>query len=142
MTKWLDDPMTKFRRSRALWLREEPIRPIVITVRMGFVFAAMLAAPLSAQWLNTPTPGVPRTADGKPDLSAPAPKAADGHPDLSGVWMPNTRSLQDLAADMKPGEVAARYGVHPMYVSKLVHGKARRPVAVALGGCHVETAEG
>ena len=36
---------------------------------------------------------------------APAPKAADGHPDLSGVWMPNTKTLQDLAADMKPGEV-------------------------------------
>jgi len=76
-----------------------------MTVRMGFVLAALLAAPLSAQWLNTPMPGVPRTADGKPDFSAPAPRAADGHPDLSGVWMPNTRSLQDLAADMKPGDV-------------------------------------
>jgi hypothetical protein len=77
----------------------------VRTVRIALVLAAILAAPLSAQWLDTPTPGVPRTADGKPDLSAPAPKAADGHPDLSGVWMPNTRFLQDLAADMKPGEV-------------------------------------
>jgi hypothetical protein len=76
-----------------------------MTVRMGLALAAILAAPLSAQWLDTPTTGVPRGADGKPDLSAPAPKAADGHPDLSGVWMPNTRSLQDLAADMKPGEV-------------------------------------
>jgi len=76
-----------------------------MTVRMGLVLAAILAAPLSAQWLDTPTTGVPRGPDGKPDLSAPAPKAADGHPDLSGVWMPNSRSLQDLAADMKPGEV-------------------------------------
>ena len=41
---------------------------------------------LSAQWLNYPTPGVPRTADGKPDLAAPAPRAADGKPDLSGIW--------------------------------------------------------
>ena len=57
------------------------------------------------QWLDTPTSGVPRTADGKSDFSAPAPKAGDGHPDLSGVWMPNTRFLQDLAADMKPREV-------------------------------------
>ena len=48
----------------------------------------MLAAttPVVAQWLTLPTPGMPRTADGAPDLSAPAPRAADGHPDLSGLW--------------------------------------------------------
>ena len=39
-----------------------------------------------AQWVNYPTPGVPRTADGKPNLLAPAPKSADGKPDLSGIW--------------------------------------------------------
>jgi hypothetical protein len=42
--------------------------------------------PLFAQWLNHPTPGVPRTPDGKPNLSAPAPRTADGKPDLSGIW--------------------------------------------------------
>ena len=31
-------------------------------------------------------PGVPRTADGKPNLTAPAPRAPDGKPDLSGIW--------------------------------------------------------
>src|SRR5215472_7028446 len=41
---------------------------------------------LTAQWLNYPTAGVPRTADGKPNLSAPAPRTADGHPDFSGIW--------------------------------------------------------
>ena len=29
----------------------------------------------SAQWLNYPTPGTPRTTDGKPNLTAPAPRA-------------------------------------------------------------------
>jgi hypothetical protein len=62
----------------------------------------LTTTPLSAQWLGVPTPGVPRTADGKPDLAAPAPKGADGHPDLSGVWMPNTRTLQDLAVGLTP----------------------------------------
>src|SRR5947207_13374806 len=38
------------------------------------------------QWLNYPTPGTPRTRDGKPDLSAKAPRAPGGKPDLSGVW--------------------------------------------------------
>jgi hypothetical protein len=40
----------------------------------------------SAQWLKYPTVRVPRTADGKPNLSAPAPRTADGKPDLSGIW--------------------------------------------------------
>lgn len=48
--------------------------------------AALLAALAPAQWIHLPTPGIPRTKDGKPDLTAPAPKLADGKPDLSGIW--------------------------------------------------------
>src|SRR5262245_40573985 len=44
---------------------------------------------VDAQWINHPTPGAPRTADGKPDLTAPAPRTSDGKPDLSGVWSIN-----------------------------------------------------
>jgi len=51
--------------------------------------------PLAAQWLTLSTPGVPRTADGEPDLTGPAPRAADGHPDLSGLWRPS-RVRSDL----------------------------------------------
>ena len=49
------------------------------------VSSAMLAFPANAQWLNHPTPNIPRTADGTPNLAAPAPRV-DGHPDLAGVW--------------------------------------------------------
>jgi hypothetical protein len=50
------------------------------------VVSAIAVAPLSAQWPTFSPPGVPKTADGKVDLKAPAPKTPDGKPDLSGVW--------------------------------------------------------
>ncbi len=46
----------------------------------------LICSPLSAQWLNYPTAGIPRLEDGKPNLTAPAPRTADGKPDLSGIW--------------------------------------------------------
>ena len=47
---------------------------------------AFASAALSAQWVNHPTPGVPKTPNGAPNLTAPTPRAADGKPDLSGMW--------------------------------------------------------
>jgi hypothetical protein len=65
----------------------------------------LFAAAAHAQWLNYPTPEVPRTSDGKPNLSAPAPKTADGKPDLSGVWITKPGYTGNIAKDLKPGEV-------------------------------------
>jgi hypothetical protein len=45
----------------------------------------------NAQWLDYPTAGVPRTANGKANLNAATPRAADGKPDLSGLWANETR---------------------------------------------------
>ncbi len=76
--------------------------------------AALMLLPsvTGAQWLNYPTPGIPRLPDGKPNLSAPAPRAADGRPDLSGLWATpclecgaSERQFFDLAKDLKPEEV-------------------------------------
>jgi len=61
------------------------------TGRIGRTIAFVLvltgaASPAIAQWLRYPTEGIPRTADGKPNLTAPAPRLPDGKPDLSGLW--------------------------------------------------------
>ena len=75
-----------------------------------FLIAGVLlvgfAPTAGAQWLNVRTPGIPRTADGKPMLDAPAPRSADGRPDLSGLWQPGSYTyLRNIMADMRPEDV-------------------------------------
>ena len=56
---------------------------------LNLALAALLATAFTsaqAQWPDYPTPGVPKTADGKPNLTGPVPRTADKHPDLTGVW--------------------------------------------------------
>jgi hypothetical protein len=72
------------------------------------VVTVALSAPLAAQWLNQPTPGIPRTRDGKPNLTAPAPRTPEGKPDLSGVWTKiSPKYHRNIAADLKPEEIQA-----------------------------------
>ena len=59
--------------------------------------AVLLAATASAQWLNYPTAGIPRTPDGKPNLAAPAPRTSAGKPDLSGLWEPMGEASSSFA---------------------------------------------
>jgi hypothetical protein len=66
------------------------------------VVTLTMSASLAAQWLDHPTPGIPRTADGKPNLAAPAPRTADGKPDLSGLWNKmSPKYSRNIAADLK-----------------------------------------
>ena len=57
---------------------------------MRLSFAALMlivgTIPAGAQWLDRPTPGIPRTPGGTPNLTAPVPRGPDGKPDLTGVW--------------------------------------------------------
>ena len=70
------------------------------------IVAASITLPVLGQWLELPTAGLPRTADGKPDLTAPAPRLADGTPDLSGMWHRTVgRYYNNVAADLKPADV-------------------------------------
>jgi hypothetical protein len=77
------------------------MRTIVVAV-----VALSFAAPLGAQWLNNPTPNIPRTADGTPDLTAPAPKTSDGKPDFPGLWTKfSPKYARNVAADLTRDEI-------------------------------------
>jgi hypothetical protein len=54
-------------------------------IAAALIFAAIPAS-LLAQWAPYPTPGVPKLADGKPNMEGPTPRTADGKPDFSGIW--------------------------------------------------------
>jgi hypothetical protein len=73
----------------------------------GLVVALLcVATPVHAQWLKYPTPGIPRTPDGNPNVSAPTPRTPDGKPDLSGVWgFDGGPSMFYLPAGLKPSEI-------------------------------------
>src|SRR5215471_8967446 len=93
-----------------------------MNVRWIFIVAVAVALtasePLSAQWLKYPTAGVPRTADGKADLSAPAPRMSDGKPDLSGLWLIQGGYIGDITRDLKPGDVSLQPWAAELYAHR------------------------
>jgi len=99
-------------------------RMLVKTSRLLLTSMAILAATAAAahaQWEPYPWKNVPRTADGKVDMNAPARRTADGKPDLSGFWMPveAVKHLLNLAADLKPGEVPLQPWAESLYKERI-----------------------
>lgn len=70
-------------------------------VRTMIVLAGF-AVSACAQWMHYPTPGIPRTRDGKPNLAAPAPRA-NGKPDLTGLWQVEATPLDEMTRLFGPG---------------------------------------
>ena len=68
-----------------------------------------LSAPVAAQWIKYADKGVPRLADGTPNLSAPTPRTAEGRPDLSGIWRAGRTGDYgydyNVAQELKPQDV-------------------------------------
>jgi hypothetical protein len=94
-----------------------------------FAIAVLFAVSAQGQWLKFPTPGVPRTPDGKPNLSAPAPKTPDGKPDLSGVWVTRPGYTGNIAKDLKPGEVSFQPWAEALYKHRLSNESKEDPQA-------------
>ena len=70
------------------------------------IILSVLATPVAAQWVSHATPGIPRTRDGKPNLTASVPKTPDGKVDLSGLWQRiSPKYRRNIAADLKPEEI-------------------------------------
>jgi len=58
----------------------------LLTAACVIAIVAAISPSLLAQWPSYPTPRVPKSPKGEPNLSAAAPRSADGNPDLSGIW--------------------------------------------------------
>jgi hypothetical protein len=89
--------------------------------RLIWIALMLTGACLSAQaqWNNQPTPGAPRTPDGKVDMTGPVPRIS-GKPDLSGIWQveaeprgpglfglgesPNSKYFRDILSDFPRGQ--------------------------------------
>jgi hypothetical protein len=79
----------------------------------GIAAASLLCVNAFAQWDNLRTPGIPRTADGKPDLNLPAPRTPAGKPDLTGIWQAGMAGAAggfgydyNVALDLSPDAIA------------------------------------
>src|SRR6185369_17633213 len=65
-----------------------------VMVTAIILVVALTSVHAHAQWLNYPDARIPRTKDGKPNLTAPAPRL-NGKPDLSGVWQAERTPLRE-----------------------------------------------
>ncbi len=106
----------------------------MLTARLALVALVLSAVPAGAQWLDTPTAGIPRTADGKPNLAAPAPRGTDGKPDLSGLWQPNDILIGDIAKNLKPGQVPYQPWAEKLYKERRANESREDPTANCIVG--------
>src|SRR6516162_9835381 len=100
------------------------------------IVAALWLLPVSlcAQWLNIRTPGIPRSADGEPDLTAAAPRTSDGKPDLSGLWRPEANPYRfDLIQDVRD-EGIFRPAAESVFMKRVADFRRDDPVTHCLPG--------
>ena len=84
----------------------KPVEEELLNSRIASLLVVLLAMPLyvSAQWAVYHDPSIPRTRDGKPNLSAPAPRL-NGKPDLSGIWEAESAPVAEVQQFLLPGGI-------------------------------------
>jgi hypothetical protein len=114
--------------------------------RTALCLAFLLSLPLavSAQWPARPMPGLPRTGDGKMNLTAPPPRTSRGTPDLSGLWTPEPdpngkpegvenavfpRYLMNVTQDLKDPNGVLVPAAESLYRERLATDSAADPIA-------------
>ena len=108
-------------RGRGRWCR----------VAVAGVIGLGVAASARAQWEPYPWKNMPRLADGRVDMDAPARRTAEGKPDLSGFWMPlnPVKHLLNLAADLPSGSVPLRPWAEALYQERIDNNGLNHPGA-------------
>ena len=87
------------------------MRSVVLTA----IAVCALCVSVAAQWPTRRMSGVPRDAQGKVRMDAPAPKTQDGKPDLSGLWLRSDRDPlpSELAGILGPRDAQPGRGAPP-----------------------------
>src|SRR5437867_1095459 len=84
--------------------------------KLTAILLTAMTIPVAAQWLNYRDPTIPRTKDGKPNLTAPAPRGPNRKPDLSGVWA--VESSVELGRQLGVDASANPLGADLQFISK------------------------
>jgi hypothetical protein len=109
------------------------MRGRLVAFAVAVVFGVS-SAPALAQWLNYPTAGIPRLADGSPDFAAPTPRLADGKPDINGLWLPSTPFVVNTKGGAEPGEVPFQPWAEVLYKERFDNFGRDDPSAICIPG--------
>ena len=105
-----------------------------VTGVLTVAFICALSSAVLAQWPKFSPPGVPKTTDGKVDMTAPAPRTADGKVDLSGVWetIPGKRPPGPQIAAEGTGELPPSGSIFGNVGDQITGGAPYQPWAAEL----------
>jgi hypothetical protein len=102
---------------------------MIRTLTKTLLLVCAAATVANAQWDSYPSKRVPRTADGKVDMNAPAVRTPYGKPDLSGFWMPENavKYLLNFAADMKQEDIPLKPWARELYNERIANNGKEHP---------------